>query len=314
MKVKAVIFSIVLAILSGNAFANLCPAVPFTSDGCTTQYNGYDFANYVPDVRFVKEVFNSSCQAHDKCYTTLGADKASCDSAFRSDSRNTCDKKFNKYLMPGENAYCKSMADAAYYVVASIDNATHRYNEAQNYIANQNLYLNYRVQTEQCFTTPKKSGIYSPDLESFVNQVFLNTLARVPSQFELFDMLSKYSPGSSKQGWQNAVYASVVQINYVPPIARSTRVLSDSIYQQQAYNSQGNGLTYTYRLNEGTAYGPVFSFNYNPYPRTSQTFDFTGALIVRDAAGRKDFTVIDDTLFIRGLCSDENSRICSQIP
>lgn len=305
-------------LLSQPALSNICPSQAPSTDGCTTKMvdkngNTIQTAFIFSESLFVLSTFTSACNKHDLCYAKLGVDKAACDSTFRGDAKDICDSKFNKYLQPGENVFCRNQADVAYAVLRNIDAAWDHYDAAQEGSVRRNINLNASVQGEQCFTTPDRAGIYHSSLETYVKDTFQLLKGRTPSKFEIFSMLAIYGVDMSVSSWKSSVYSAVAQIGVTPPVAKARRQLSEGLYQQDGYQSQGAGLSYLWNINGETRFGPVYQKVYDPYPMLAQTYPFRGYLLVRDQYGGRDFDIVDDTLYVKGLCR-EDTRICSEIP
>ncbi len=316
---KRIAAVLLVSLLSSPVFANFCPSIAPSKDGCSTKIydkksNTYQTAFIFSESAFVYLTFPSACNKHDTCYGTLGLSKATCDSRFRSDAHDICDDKFNKYLKPAENALCRNQADLAYGVLRNIDAAYESFDEAQQGSAERSVSLNNRIQSEQCFTVPSRAGVYHSSLESYINESFQSLKGRLPSKFETFSLLALYDPNTSLSAWKNTVLSAIANITTVPPIAKASKDVDDFTYKQVAYASQGNNLSYRWNINGATVLGPVYSINYEQYPRFTQTYTFKGYLYVKDAAGNRDFDLVDDTFIVRGLCGDGSDRICNQIP
>ena len=62
-------------------------------DGCTTKYSfrGVTFnADWIANIYVYKGRFTPACDAHDKCYTTLGRNGHECDTAMLASMRSSC--------------------------------------------------------------------------------------------------------------------------------------------------------------------------------------------------------------------------------
>jgi len=102
-----------------NKPAGCTNSVNIASNGCTSSGLGGDWDS----------TFNSACNGHDECYTSIGAVKGNCDSAFYGDMKDICNAKFSKNGV--KNLTCHGSA-IAYSKVVSVAPAFMYFNPAQS--------------------------------------------------------------------------------------------------------------------------------------------------------------------------------------
>ncbi len=294
---------IILLLFSMPTFAGgICPKIQVNSDGCTGAILYPTMAAH----------FWGSCKQHDTCYSTMGAERSTCDSSFRRDMRSDCNSKYNKYLLPGLNQSCKAAAELIYNAVRA--GGESYYDDAQDDYSVLITQTIQQIQNESCATTPERVGLISNVLIDFIEAEFMRIKGRAPGMYEYFDMLALYDIDQSTASWKNRVTDKISQITLTPPKINLVKTNFDGRYKLDASSSQGNALAFDWRINNTHTSGPVYTKSYFQYPTYTQVYYFKGYLYVTDGINNRNFQLIDDKLTIKGLCSNGPGGVCNQIP
>ena len=201
--------------------ARICPAsdaVGFTGigDGCTTM--GLE---YIPNIGIFKSTFTPACDAHDKCYTRLGAVYDSCDSAFYEDMRARCNSKFIEWLQPVEWALCRATA-FEYYEGVKWWRHEHPENAPafQNDARNRSIDMHWKIHNGECGTTPERTTLYAPQLISQVYGAWSTYARRPPTLYEFLDVVNAGNMVTDPAGWTSILYtrASIAAGVTPPPV------------------------------------------------------------------------------------------------
>jgi hypothetical protein len=183
----------VLAAAASQAVAggNICApsnAVnqPGIGDGCSTNILGYVF----PDVGVFRPTFTSSCDRHDKCYTTLGSTYSSCNGQFLSDMRSACRSSFNPLFFPVEYSACYATATNYYVAVEAYADSADPLPGLLLDARKRSIAMQSSVNADACGTTPEITTLYTSGLISQINGAFQTNAGRLPTIYEFFTAMN----------------------------------------------------------------------------------------------------------------------------
>ncbi|HEX5682577.1 MAG TPA: hypothetical protein VFY73_00970 [Ideonella sp.] len=190
--VRAALTVSVLAAAASQAVAggNICApsnAVnqPGIGDGCTTTYQGVDGSYVFLNIGIFKPTFTSSCNRHDKCYTTLGSTYSSCNGQFLSDMKDACKSSFNPLFFPTEYAQCYATANSYYaFVEGYADKEDPLPGLLLDALKRSITMQRDSVEKDTCGTTPEITTLYTSSLISKINGAFQTNAGRLPTIYE----------------------------------------------------------------------------------------------------------------------------------
>jgi hypothetical protein len=311
---RKLLFGLVMMSMA-PAFAQICPVsnkVPTPEDGigdgCTTRYEGIELSNYFPGIAVHNALFKSACDKHDKCWTQLGASYPSCDSQFLSDMKDRCDSAFNKYLMPGENLGCKTVAntykDAVTYYRTSLrpDVPAGFQYEART----RSFGLESSVNSDTCGTTPAGTTLYTPGFITQVQNVFVSVAGRNPTIYEFLSAVNQGDLVADPTGWNAGVMARAQLAAANPPPAVGWVLTSPSEYSAKfTVTPVVPNVAYLWRLSAGNATGTTVTYSYWP-PMFNLKVYFKGFVKATNAAGVRNMALVDTSVVLPGTCAPNN--------
>jgi hypothetical protein len=235
------VFMKYLAVLVSTAFAfnalaaPVCPPsnavnIQGIGDGCTTLIA----SSILPDIGRFKSQFTASCNAHDKCYTTLGASYGKCDGEFLANMRNSCDsmtitkterigawlgiREATITLPHPEQPACKLAANKYYGAVSGWGSAVNPLPSMQNEAMYRSYLMEQKVLRGECETTPENTTLYSAELIAKVNSIFASYTNRLPSMPEFFRAINGSGSTLNNPQWETRVgqFASTMPKAVVP--------------------------------------------------------------------------------------------------
>ncbi len=308
MKIKLLVSAAVLSLLGLAALpsrANICTVPPIHTNGCTTklQVNGQtaEIGYFYPSIVPFKVIYESACNRHDICYSTLGSDKSQCDSEFRGNMRSRCDSVFNRWLDPAGWQYCKNMAEQFYTAVHLFGQEAET--EAKNETVTKSIGLRAAVESDQCGMTAQLAGYYTSDITGYVEGAFQQRAARRPTVFEMFNAIHSGNPGGDLGAWRLAVdsYAQSRRTALVPSI----NVMRSVSWDQVEFSSSATpvGSPVTMRIN-GVGYGAAASFSLDNHMYNSVNYSFRGFASARHAVGgEREIQLIDFSIYRQAECN-----------
>jgi len=287
--------------------ANICPAsnaVGFQGigDGCSTM--GIEYV--APHVALFKGTFTPACNQHDKCYTSLGANYDSCDSAFYEDMRSRCNSKYNEWLQPVEWSMCRSTA-LEYYEAVKWWRGQHPENAPafQNDARNRSIDMQSRVESGQCGTTPERTTLYAPQLISQVNAAWNSYARRQPTIYEFLDVVNAGNIVSDPSGWTSILYSRAASAAAVTPPAIGWYKTSPGDYGVSFFVTPVTpGVSYYWRIPD-IGNGPSLSLSFWP-PMFNQTVRFAGYVRATNSAGVRNMTLVETSIVLPGTCAPNN--------
>lgn len=288
------------------ALANICPAsnavgFPGIGDGCTTM----GFEN-IPHIGLFKSTFTPACDGHDKCYTSLGANYDSCDSAFYEAMRARCNSKYNEWLQPVEWSMCRTTA-FEYYEAVKLWRHEHPENAPafQNDARNRSIDMRARVENGQCGTTPERTTLYAPQLISQVYGAWNTYARRAPTIYEFLEVVNDGNIVSDPAGWASILYSRAANAAAVTPPAVGWYKTSPGDYGVTFIaNPVTPGVSYYWRVPD-SGNGPSLTLSFWP-PMFNQTVRFSGFLRATNSAGVRNMALVETSIVLPGTCAPNN--------
>jgi hypothetical protein len=266
-------------------------------DGCST--HGAD--RWFPNIAAFKSNFTPACNAHDKCYTQLGADYSQCDSAFYEAMRDACNN-YNELLDP-RWAVCRSTA-FEYYEAVKAWGATPRTRlTMQTEARARSAWQQYWIETDTCGTTPERTTLYAQGLINQVNNVYLAYTGRRPTIYEFLATVNAGDIVNDRAGWESLLYTLASQAGaFQPPSVAWTHTGSrEEMAQTLSVTPTEPGVTYRWRMTLGFGDGPV-KIIYLQEPRYNTTFQMRGFLKATSPSGVRNMAIVDYDVRMRGSC------------
>lgn len=300
--------------IGGQAVAGgqICPASNAVGqngigDGCTT--SGLE---NIPHIALFKPTFTSSCNRHDKCYTTLGSTYSSCNPRFLSDMQSACRSDYNPLIRPVEYSMCMDTANQYYLVVSLFAETDDPLKTLQPEALKRSKAMQLKVEADECGTTPERTTLYAAGLVSQVNNSFLTYARRLPTVYEFFTAVNASSNGRdyvTDRAWWNTnlnVFASS-RLSYVPPQPSYT---VSSTFPQLVLSSTTSNVNHLWKVNGATSLAPsiVVSSRAPVYDSWTKIEGFMKA--VDQTTSAKNMIVIDNNVFREGSCSGSPDQIC----
>lgn len=302
-----------LAVFAVEAMAQaLCPAsavtAPGIGDGCSSQYGDYRLAN-VQLFPTYTGLLTPACNAHDRCYTTLGNSGAQCNSAFAAESRAACAP-----LMASPSQYYAECTVAASLYSQAFDRYLSDMNPVPGYQAAAlalSRQTEARVKADTCLTTPERTTLYSAGLMAKVRQVFSSHTGRQPTIYEFLEMVNFGDLVQDPVAWDNSLAAYALQKVHAPqPPVVDWRLDGKSIVATPLQP----GVTYLWNLdNFGLKEGPavLVGGGLSMYDHWRTVRGYVKATANKGTSLEVSNVVLVDTkVFIRGWCSSGPSQQC----
>jgi hypothetical protein len=296
-----------------TAQAQICPPSIVPSDGCSTYGAQFVF----PDIGAFRPIFTSSCERHDKCYSTLGTGYQECNSTFAADLGNACRARFHPVFDPVTRALCLDTATRYVAAVAAYAATANPLPDLHAEALARSRAMQAQIEGEQCGTTPERSALFAPNLIDTVNSRFLINASRLPTVYEFFAAINA-SQGDknlvSDYGyWESTLLPSVASgasNRPAPPIGYTKLLSSDTLYMNASpllLPNSGPGARYSYKwkLTSGNSDTPSFT-----EPPISPTWNFThqirGFLRVHDTqTGVRNMVLIEESYVENGSCAPQ---------
>jgi len=306
LAIAASTFLVSSIVLAGGS---ICPAsnavgVEGIGDGCSTSIAGYIF----PDIAIFKSTFTSSCNAHDKCYSTLGTTYGECNGRFLSDMRSACRSKFNPFFFPGEYSACYASANHYYAGVEAWGSIADPLPGIQSEALSRSRQMQAQVDGNVCGTTPEATTLYSAGLISQINNTFSTYAGRLPTVYEFLDAVNAGNIVADRNSWNatlisKAGFAASVQ----PPLVSYTKSQTDTRLLL-AINPTQPGASYFWKAS-GTASGPTWEIPMR-MPKYDTSWALEGFVKATSSTGVRNMQVIDIKVFERGWCSSRPGIAC----
>jgi hypothetical protein len=306
MKNKLLTILLSLISLFGNtqlmATTNpLCPQRVVEANGCTG----------LPDGVLYENTFTNSCNNHDVCYATVGADKDHCDSAFKDDMQAACGSKYSGVLQILEYEACMAAAQTNYLGVINLGDSA--YNNAQ---ANWVEEAQDEQDNPNCELIPESAEVYSSSFVNKAKTAIESATGKHANMPKLFAVMNQYTGGESQlTSWENNVATSAYVGAYINGIpdgeAKVSITYNTGNTQISAATSTGtetkiviNGLVY------GDTYTDTYTFNERAY---GSTHYYNGYAVTYIGTTAVDYHPIN---FTRVLPKDCNLVSCNgnQLP
>jgi hypothetical protein len=274
-------------------------------DGCSTRGAEYVF----PGVGIFKSTFTPSCDAHDKCYTQLGASYGACDSAFYEDMRNRCDDKYNKFLRPAEWSACRTTAFEYYTAVKQWGSTASTQYNMQTNARNRSILQQYNLDTDTCGTTPERTTLYAPALIAQINNAWLGYAGRLPTVYEFVTAANSGDIVNDRAGWNGLLYTLASQAAAVqPPLVGWTRTSSPGNTEHTlTANPIQAGVAYRWRTSFGSGDGPS-TYIWFEEPMYNATFQVKGYLKATSPAGVRNLALVEFHVPVRGWCGSRGGQ------
>lgn len=279
-------------------------------DGCTLKYGDFNAA-LSPEIGLFKGAFTPACNAHDKCYTTLGTTGGQCNSNFLSDMRSACRSDFDPILRPIEFSACNN---SAYAYRAGVDLYLSQMNPfpaLQSSALAVSRQMEAAVKADSCMTTPERTTLYTGELISRVRTAFSAYTGRQPTVYEFLEMLNAGDLVNNQVGWESLLASYAMQKVHapVPPLV-DWRLEGKALTVTPLIP----GATYQWKIdNIGTTNGPsiVVGGGFSVYDVWRPV---RGYVKVTLNAGTplevSNVSVIDTKIFIRGRCVSGSTQLC----
>ncbi len=306
-----------LAVAASQAVAggNICApsnAVnqPGIGDGCSTSILGYVF----PDVGIFKSTFTSSCNRHDKCYTTLGSTYSSCNGQFLSDMRDACKSSFNPFLFPAEYMACYNTANTYYAAVEAYADSEDPLPGLQLDARKRSITMRNSVEADACGTTPEITTLYTSSLISKINGAFQTNAGRLPTIYEFFAAVNAGTDATNyvtnRTWWESNLTTYARQrASVAVPIVGYTSAQDDFYVKFTASPIQSN-TTYLWKANGTSTTGTTMAIRLrNPqYDLNWEVEGFVKA--TNNSTKEKNMKVIDKSIHEQGSCRDVPGGPC----
>lgn len=283
---------------------------PGIGDGCSTGIAGYVF----PDVGIFRPTFTSSCDRHDKCYTTLGSTYSSCNGQFLSDMRDACKSSFNPLFFPVEYTACYNTANSYYAAVEayadSVDPLPNLLLDARK----RSIAMQSSVNADACGTTPEITTLYTSSLIAKINNAFKTNAGRLPTIYEFFTAMNAGTDSSNyvnNQAWwdSNLTAYSRQRASVAVPIVGYTS-LQDWDYIRFTANPIQTNTTYLWKVNGTAASGTTMAIPLR-HPKYNLDWKVEGFLkATNNTTKEKNMKVIDQWVQEQGWCRDVPGGPC----
>jgi hypothetical protein len=301
-----------IVVFAVPGYAQLCPpsdaaGLDGIGDGCTTVNLEYAF----PHVGAFRGLFTPACDAHDKCYTQLGADYDGCDASFYERLRERCDDKYNRYLRTAEWAACRQTAFEYYTAVKgwrAFYNGALEDNFQGDALA-RSLWQQHYVETDTCATTPERSTLYAPNLIEQVNTAFLTQAGRLPTVYEFMAVVNSADISHDRSGWNAVLQAQAgrAAVMHPPPVSWNSRS-PDGVEYILSTAPGSADVAYEWHLSpQGSGTGPTTILQFEE-PQYNRAAVIRGYLKATSAAGVRNLVLIEQRVTLRGWCGVSGGR------
>lgn len=310
-----------------QGMAYICPTPPLIKavgigDGCTikseTTIDGETItlnAAWIPHIYAFKDLFTPSCDRHDRCLITIGNGTSGCNSAFFSDLKSACEKKYS-LLQPVERSTCLNTATNYYAAVelAQKDKLTKQM-QRDNFVNSKNIENS--INTYTCATTPSATALYNPSAIDAVNGIFMTYAKRLPSIYEFFAVMNYgistnaegkiYSAAyiDDKNSWNNNAVNYATAAGKLPLIELAIGVRNFEggvLYATPDLSSQN--IKYVWKINGISWSGPEMYFADQPsYGKKVLVQGFVATFSPEPVPTRsKNIAIINREVYLRGFC------------
>lgn len=284
---------LIVLLIAAPAQAQICPASYYSQwgqkgigDGCTTS----GIENVLPEIGAFKNTFTGACDAHDRCYTTLGTTYSECNGNFLSQMRQACNDKFPPYLRPAEYAACHDAANKYYAAVELNAKYNDPLPEFQREARDRGVAMRARVDANQCGATPEGTAIYSAGLIAKVNGLFQTQVGRKPTIYEFFAAVHNVDPAGNQSAWLQGVndYVSSRRGVVVPSAVVTTTINTNAYPLQYTFSVPNQGKWYLWRAGNYSSYGTSLTVT---APRTG-SIKVDGFVAVTNEKGERNMGII----------------------
>ncbi len=300
------LFVILISLSSIPAMAQICAPSNAAvgngiGDGCSVPPNA---PVLFPHIGIFQNTFTPACDQHDKCYTRLGADYGSCDSAFYEDMRNRCDSKYNKILRPVEWAACRQTAFEYYTAVQEYRRFLNTETGFQVEARNRSLWQQYYLDTDTCGTTPERTTLYAPQLITQINNAYLSSAGRLPTVYEFMATANAGDIANDRTGWNSLLYTLAAQAAGVqPPAIGYTKVVASlGTEHTLTANPIVAGVAYRWRLPNGFSTDGPTAFMWFEEPMYNATLQIKGYLKATSPSGVRNLALVEYSAHLQGWC------------
>lgn len=272
-RLLSLVFALLASLAAAAAWAqattsptSLCPPSNETQaagigDGCSVP--DPSAADYLfPNVGMFTGDFETACDHHDKCYSTLGTTYSQCDGAFLSDMRSACNAHYSPLLVPDLNLACMVTAQQFHDAVVVYGNVRNPLPGIQELARGRAIAMlrNQLAADKACGATPASTTLFDPSLVSVVNAAFQTYAHRQPTIFEFFDAVDAPTPSGSdivydRTNWQQItlVGRAIRAASFTPPQV-AVQLETDYATTASVYPTPYiPGDSYTWGMNGGSA-------------------------------------------------------------
>lgn len=311
-----------LAAAAGQAMAggNICApsnAVnqPGIGDGCTTTYQGVNGSYVFANIGIFKPTFTSSCDRHDKCYTTLGSTYSSCNGQFLSDMKDACKSSFNPLFFPNEYAQCYATANAYYAFVEGYADLEDPLPALQlDALKRSRDMQKNSVEPDVCGTTPERTTLFTSSLISKINGAFQTNAGRLPTIYEFFTAVNAGTDATNyvtNPAWweSNLTMYSRQRASVAVPAVGYTRP-QDYSYVRFTASPIQSSTTYLWKTNGTATTGTTMAIPLRN-PKYNLDWKVEGFIkATHNDTKEKNMKIIDEWVHEQGWCRDVPGGPC----
>jgi hypothetical protein len=309
-------------VAAGTAQAQICRAPSLSEmaaahrwdgigDGCSLKYTWQGFTfnlAQIPSIGLFRSTFTPACDAHDRCYVTIGASAVECDNAFLSNMRSACSHRYSWFWQPVEYTVCNAAALDYYSGVrafsSSIQNPTTGFQ--QDVLAAESPQMGGGVLNDACGTTPERTGLYDASVVASVNAAYVAAHGRSATPYEFFAAVNTGNLLSDRAAWEAQV-ALLAQNSpsVVPPIGYEVDLAGGLLTASPLVA----GAEYLWRVNGQTSEVGSIPF-YVDRPLFDTTYRVEGFVRVDQKNGQRNMAIIDRNIRVAGECSSSPGNPC----
>lgn len=301
-----------LLTMAAAATASICPpshavGVPGIGDGCSVP-DGVGIL--FPDIGAFRSTFTPACNAHDKCYSTLGTSYGECNGAFISNMRSACRSRFNPFLRPVEFALCNDTANRYYAAVEAYASMQNPLPAIQADALQRSRQMQARVEGDICGTTPAETTLFSGGLMDQINGAFQAYAGRPPTVYEFFDAVNAGDIVNNRTGWEALLTnKAVAAASAFPPAVGYTRLGAWGAVTLAASPSLP-GVSYLWRLDVGNTAGPTVAIPMYQPPYDFE-WSFSGYLKATGPNGARNMVLVREWVYEYGWCARTPDMPCN---
>lgn len=291
--------------LSARAWGggNICPpsnavGIDGIGDGCSTSIAGY----VLPDIAAFRSTFTPACNAHDKCYTTLGTSYGECDGRFLSDMQSACRSSFNPFFLPVEYAACNATAYNYYAGVQAWGSVVNPLPGMQADALRRSRQMQASVNADTCGTTPEGTTLYAGGLMSQINSTFLAYASRLPTVYEFFDAVNAGDLLADRSGWNSLLVTKAIAAASVVPPSVATSGSSGLSSVVLSIAAPASGTTYFWKANNATSGTSSISFKLKN-PKYDLYWAIEGFVKATGPGGQRNLGVLNVPVYEQGWCA-----------